>query len=141
MRISILSLALLIVTGAAFAQAPTDESSAVMSAQEAVWLARAISTSEFELSATRNGFVSLDKLMEHRNVLMEERNMQSLKEYVKLTDATSGTAKGWRLSVIAAADGKHFHLALIPDQPCQTALFSNESGLIYTGKAGGCAAK
>lgn len=51
----------------------------------------------------------------------------------------------YTLSIIVSPDGKHYQAALIrsantedPSTHCETAVFSDDTGLIYTGKNIGC---
>ncbi len=59
---------------------------------------------------------------------------------VVVQDDTLGELRGYKLSVLVSGDGKRYHLALVPVSECSVAFFSNESGLIYTGKTLGCPA-
>ncbi len=131
MRLSSLFVCATLVMTCSLAQSADENQSAVLSEQEALTLVRVIITNEITISATQGSFVPLDKLLEHPS-------FKSRRSQITAVDSTSGTTKGYRLSVIAAADGKHFQVALIPEQSCQTALFGSETGIIHKGRALGC---
>jgi hypothetical protein len=130
MKIRIFWLVTITTVSFSFGQAGTPDKPSKMSDQEAVTLMRVINTAEAELFFRTKSYVSLDRLLEHRSLKSHEAEFE-------LSDETSGTVRGYRLSVIASPDGKHYQAALIPTE-CQIAWFSDEVAIIYPGRASGC---
>ncbi len=110
------------------------DASAQLSEPQALQLIRLINTAEREVSNETHTFVPLAQLLRHPS--LEEH-----RKFIALTESHSGRVKDRKLSVLASADGKHYTVALVPESGCEPAVFSNEAGLIYRGKAFGCPAE
>jgi hypothetical protein len=82
----------------------------------------------------RHQYLSLDELVSqpHRND--HEQWLTSL----PLLDGSAGTLKNYRVSVIVSPDRQHYAAQLIGFSSCGLTVFSNESGIIYTGRGLGC---
>lgn len=102
-----------------------------LSSVEAVKLMRLINTAEGEFVLKGQTYVSLDKLL-------QQRSLMSFRPVIAMADGTSGRIKDHYLVVAASEDGRHYQVTLVPGKSCDTAMFSNESGLVYQGKAMGC---
>ncbi|MGH9430863.1 MAG: hypothetical protein ACRD3T_04915 [Terriglobia bacterium] len=98
---------------------------------EAVGLVRTINTAELDPWFKTHAYVSLEELL-------QRRFLRGTGNAFVLSDASSGGWKGYVVSVVASADGKHYLLGLAPGSGCGFSVFSNESGVIYTGRALGC---
>jgi hypothetical protein len=80
-------------------------------------------------------YLSLDELVSqsHRNV-EHEQWLTTL----PLLDSSAGTLKNYRVSVVVSPDRQHYAAQLIGSSSCGLAVFSNESGIIYTVRGMGC---
>jgi hypothetical protein len=105
---------------------------------EAVGAMRTINTFQaVAFQEPRHQYLSLDELVSqpHRNVEHEQWLTT-----VPLLDSSTGTLKNYRVSVVVSPDRQHYAAQLISSSICGLAVFSNESGNIYTAKGGmGCA--
>lgn len=104
-----------------------------LSPNEALELVRLLNTAQAESWLTSSSYQARANLLKHR--LVSRQSMP-----VVVQDDTLGEIRGYKLSVLVSGDGKRYHLALVPVSGCSVAFFSNESGLIYTGKTLGCPA-
>lgn len=120
-----------------------------LSLKNAVELVRRINTAEAELFMSTQVYVSMDKLVGHR--LFANSQPTSNSDAVSnapqatdqlsptLIDSSSGKLKNYKVFVIVSPDGKHYQVAMVEATPrCASAVFSNESGVIYSAKALGC---
>jgi len=82
----------------------------------------------------RHQYLSLDELVSqpHRND--HEQWLTTL----PLLDSSAGTLKNDRVSVIVSPDRQQYAAQLIGPSSCGLAVFSNESGIIYAGRALEC---
>ena len=109
---------------AARAQAPDDERRA------AITVMRAINTAENAVRQTGGKYVELAALLEHRS-------MGSVKPNI----AANGNLifhKGAQLRLALSADASQYQVMVVPVDTCGVAAFSDERGLIYTGKVLDC---
>jgi len=102
-----------------------------LSASEALRIMRTLGTAEAESFLTEQKYMSVEQLVRHRA-------FSTRQPAIVLNDASSGTIKNYRLSVVVSSDDKHFTAALVPIEGCGTALFSDEAALIYQGQVLGC---
>lgn len=113
-----------------------------LSDREAVSLVRTANTAEATFRARANAFANLDKLVEQGFFQRPNPRSASYSPSIlpTLVDATSGTVKDYKFSVVVSEDGNHYSISLMPTQPsgCRLSLFSNEAGVIYRGWALGC---
>lgn len=101
---------------------------------DAVTLVRQLNTAEAELFGSKNGshrYATLAKLLETPTL------KGRVKVAVAVSDETSGTVRNYTVSLITSPEGSHYMLGLAP-KGCEPAFFSNETGIIYPGKAAGC---
>jgi len=109
---------------AAHAQAPDDERRA------AITVMRAINTAENAVRQAGGKYVELAALLEHRSM-----------GGVKPNIAANGNLifhKGAQLRLALSADASQYQVMVVPVDTCGVAVFSNELGLIYTGKVLDC---
>jgi hypothetical protein len=121
----ICAAALLLSGTSAVSQAKT------LTADQALDIVRTLNTAEVDSKLMGGHFLTLAELPSHRRV---KKAAWSIAQ----TDETTGTLEDYRLVVNVAPDGKHYQLSMIPTATCGVALFSNESGVIYTGRGLGC---
>lgn len=117
-----LSLVALTATAAshAAAQSPDDERRA------AITLLRAINTAE--AATMRSGhYVALPELIDHAS-------MARVKPDIAVT-ASAITFHGAQLRLTLSGDAKQYVVTVVNGAPNYTAAFSDERGMIYTGKA------
>jgi hypothetical protein len=101
-----------------------------VSPDDAVALIRLINIVQAEHIATRGtGFGSLEEVLNHRSFIRPEN--------LKVAGNTA-TFKNYTLSLATAEDGKQFKVFLVPQSGCGRAYFSDDSFLIYEGRAFGC---
>lgn len=80
-------------------------------------------------------YQSLDELVSRiRHVNSSEPWMPTL----QIIDSSEGTLKDYKVSVVVSPDRQHYVAQLIKSSDCGLALFSNETGVIYTATALGC---
>jgi hypothetical protein len=108
-----------------------------LTADEAMSLVRRINTAEATVLSNKDGshqYASIFKL------LQSATGQKYLNMPVNQTDETSGTLKGYAVSLLVSPDGHRYSLELIPASPkeCGAAFFSTEAAVIYIGKALGC---
>lgn len=106
-----------------------------LSEPEALGLMRMINT--FQVApfyGPRHQYVSLEELVAQRH----EKAHELLLSAVLLKDSSTGTLKNYTVSIVVSADGQHYVAQLISSSSCASALFSNESGVIYTARGLGC---
>jgi hypothetical protein len=101
-----------------------------LSEKRALNLVRTLNSAEATLKAKVSAYGSLQDLMK-----LERLDQSYGFEWV---DNSSAGVKDYRVSVVAAADGKHYQISMHPSSGCGVSFFSNESGVIYQGNALGC---
>jgi hypothetical protein len=109
---------------AARAQAPDDDRRA------AITVMRAINTAENAVRQTGGKYVELAALLDHRSM-----------GGVKPNIAANGNLifhKGAQLRLALSADASQYQVMVVPVDTCGVAVFSDERGLIYTGKVLDC---
>jgi hypothetical protein len=100
--------------------------------QLAVDLVRKINTTQVEFRLQNNAYVSLDQLLEHRF-------MADSKALLEPADRTSAALADYHLRVVATDDGQRYTVMIASQAVrCGFAVFSDEGGVIYVGKALGC---
>ena len=105
-----------------------------LSSSDALRTMRAIDTAEANGFHSESNYLSLDQLVRQRLVSADKLGLV-------LSDSSSATMKNYKVSVVVSTDGKHFAAALVPNDGCGTALFSDESYLIYEGRVLGCSGR
>jgi len=102
---------------------------------EALGLMRTINTFQVApFQGPRHQYVSLEELVAQRH----EKAHELLLSSVLPKDSSTGTLKNYAVSIVVSADGQHYMAQLISSSSCASALFSNESGIIYTARVLGC---
>ena len=126
-------IALLSLSGItiAFSGSIPQESPNQLAPKEALALVRTINSAEQTIKINESNYCALD-------VLLKKADWFPRQSEIALSDNSSGTLKGYKLSIVASADGKHYQLSLRPASGCGVAYFTSESGLIYEGKGLGC---
>jgi hypothetical protein len=92
---------------------------------------RTINTAEAEIFIKDHQYASLEDLLQHRS-------FQPSANSPVATDHTAGQFKGYKVAVISSADGQHYVAKYAPTSGCSAALFSDESGVIFTATPLGC---
>ena len=108
---------------AALAQAPDERMAGIT-------VMRAINTAENAIKQSGGKFVPLEALLNHQAMGRVRANI-----------AVSGNAithQGAQLRLALSADAMQYHVMAVPAATCGTAVFSDERGLIYTGKVLDC---
>jgi hypothetical protein len=116
-------LATAAVTGAA-------QPSADDQRRAAITLMRAINTAEHAVKSRGGKFVHLAELLEHPAM-----------GRVKPDIAVNGgvlTHQGATIRLALSTDGTQYQVSVVPGETCGWAAFSDERGLIYTGKVLDC---
>jgi len=120
---------------AAVAQSQTSN----LSQTQAVELIRLVNTTETDVFMRTHQYAPIDSVLDHK--FMKGSGIQ-----VDQPGLTSATYKNYSLLVTVSPDYMHYVAELIPAQAsgataseaCATAVFSNEKGIIYAGRALGC---
>ncbi|HKT11180.1 MAG TPA: hypothetical protein VJW77_05075 [Terriglobia bacterium] len=120
---------------AAAAQSRTSD----LSEAQAVELIRLTNTTETDIFMRTHQYAPMDSLLDHK--FMKGFGIQA-----DQPGLTSATYRNYSLLVTLSPDYMHYVAELIPRQDsvataneaCATAVFSNEKGVIYTGRALGC---
>jgi len=105
-----------------------------LSQSEALGIVREVNTAEVEFSLKNQPFAALEDVLSR---------LQGQGADLGAVSAERGSAriKDHLLSVVVSGDGRHYRLELIPLEGarCAPALFSNDTGVIYTARPLGCA--
>ena len=99
--------------------------------RQAVIILRAVNTVEWRLGGPRGGFGSLAQ------VLAAPAFKDQFKEAAAVDSATA-TVAARTLVLLTSEDKKRYHAQVAPRDKCGVVMFTNESGLIYSGRALGC---
>lgn len=111
---------------------------AVMSAQQSadderragITVMRAINTAENAVRQTTGKFVPLADLLDHRF-------MGKVRPDIVVNGGTI-SYQGQQLRLALSPDASQYQVMVVPGATCGTAVFSDERGLIYTGKVLDC---
>lgn len=106
---------------------------AELARQEAVGVMRRVNTAQSRIRGKESG--PYGTLMQ---VLAQDPTLQS---QVSATDDHSGTAPGYKLTLVLTEDRRRYLVSLLPAETCGLALFSNEGGFIYRGSVLDCPAQ
>jgi Tfp pilus assembly protein PilX len=96
----------------------------------AITVLRAINTAENAVKQRGGKYVALAELVEHPA-------MGRVKPNITMAGPTV-THQGATIRLTLNADGTQYQVAVVPAATCGTAAFSDERGLIYTGKVLDC---
>ena len=107
-----------------------------LSKPEALGLMRTINSFQVApFQGPRHQYVSLEELVAQPH----EKAHELLLSSILLKDSSTGTLKNYTVSIVVSTDGQHYVLEMLSSASCGLALFSNESGIIYTATSLGCA--
>jgi hypothetical protein len=135
-QITAFRVSLLLWLGAvtiAAAQAPPTSAAPELQPRDAVQLLRRLNTTQATLA--RAGAARYGDL---EAVLRQDTTLSGA---VTPINGISASVKGYTLTLISAVDGRGYRASLTSATPCALAFFSDEGGLIYTGRALDCPAK
>jgi hypothetical protein len=106
-----------------------------LSDNEALELLRAVNTAEVDVKLmAKQPYAPLEQLLQHRFFVGKE-----LGSNITKVDSNTGTKKGYEISVCVLGEGKRYIAAVVPvERGCRVAFFTDESGVIYQGRALGC---
>ena len=96
----------------------------------AITVMRAINTAENATSGRGGTYVHLTELLEHPA-------MARVKPTITVSDGVA-THQGATIRLALSSDGKQYQVSIVPAKTCGWAAFSDERGLIYTGKVLDC---
>lgn len=128
-RVTALGVSGVLLAMSAFAQgppAPTKDP-----AREAVVLLRMVNTAQAALNGESGSFGALTRVL---NTELFTQRYGAL----TATDPTAVVVNGQKLSLILIDGGKRYVASVTPAEPCGQAAFTDEGGLIYTGRVLGC---
>jgi hypothetical protein len=114
---------------AAGAQAPPAPASDP--AREAVMILRAVNTVQARMSHPAGAFGSLSKVLESPMFKAQFNDASG-------TDSATATIGQRTLVLVASDDQKHYQAMVTPTDKCGLTMFTNETGLIYSGRVLGC---
>ncbi len=134
--IPVLRVSLLLAVGAvmvAAAQAPPAPGAPELQPRDGVQVLRKLNTAQATIARGASGrYGNLDAVL---------RQDTTLSGSVTPINDISASIKGYTLTLISAADGRGYRASLTSATPCALAFFTDEGGLIYTGRALDCPAK
>ena len=121
---------ILLLAASTGAQAPAETTADV--AREAVTLLRALNTVEAEHNAKAGGYAPLEQ------VLGSATFKKMITVTPSATDSVTAAAGRTTLVLVVSEDKKHYQALVTTKDHCGATMFTNERGLIYTGRALGC---
>jgi hypothetical protein len=80
-------------------------------------------------------YQSLDELVSR---IRHVNSSEAWQPTLQIIDSSAGRLKDYKVSVVVSPDRRHYVAQLIRSSDCGLALFSNETGVIYTATALGC---
>jgi hypothetical protein len=99
--------------------------------RQAVIILRAVNTVEGRMGGPRGGYGSLAQ------VLASPFFKEQFKDAAAVDSATA-TVAARSLVLLLSEDRKHYHAQVASREKCAVVMFTNESGLLYAGRALGC---
>jgi len=124
MNRTLLTILLLALTCSAASRAATQSPDEERRA--AITLLRAVNTAEAAINHSGH-YVALPELIEHPSMARVKPNI--------VMSGSAVTYQGAQLRLALSADAKQYVVTVVTGAPNYTAAFSDEGGLIYTGKA------
>ena|SRR5687767_8395508 len=106
------------------------QSSADPERKAGITVMRFLNTAEAAARSQSGKYVDLAELINHRV-------MDGVRGEIT-TDGSSVFYQGRQLRLLLSPDGLHYHAMVVPVESCGTAIFSDERGMIYTGKVLDC---
>src|SRR5690349_5459215 len=95
--------------------------------RDAIRLLRAMNTAEIRIKGSSSKYVPLAELLEHGS-------MGGVKADFSINGSTY-TYKGAQVRLALSADAQQYVITVVSGAPNHTAAFTDERGVIYTGKA------
>ena len=129
MRTPIAGSILLLVTTLAATQAVFGQDTPAYDARNGVTLMRAINTAE-NAQRRSGGYAPLEQLVSHPMMGKVAPNV--------VINGSGATYLGQTVRLLVSNDGQHYQAALVPPSGCGIAFFSDERGLIFSGKVLDC---
>lgn len=123
---TMLGVALVLASAAVAATQP----SADAGRRSAVTVLRAINTAESALKQRTGRYAHLTDLLEHPAMARVRPNLAVNDRVV--------THQGASIRLAVSSDGAQYQVSVVPGETCGWAAFSDERGLIYTGKVLDC---
>ena len=123
----LLIISLLALTGATQAVAPK----LADPLKEGVAMLRVLNTVEAELNHKGGAFVPL-------SAVLEAPMLKSGFPEASLSEPTKALVGGRTVLLVLSEDRKHYQAMVQPTESCGIGVFTNESGLIFSGRALGC---
>lgn len=99
-------------------------------AKSGITVMRAINTAENAVRQDSGKYLPLADILEHRAMSRVRGDI--------IVNGAAISYQGRPVRVTLAADGSQYHAMVVPAETCGTAIFSDERGLIYTGKVLDC---
>lgn len=72
------------------------------------------------------------------SAVLEAPRLRNAFPEVSLAEPTKAVVGGRSLVLVLSDDRKHYQATVLPAESCGVAVFTNESGVIYSGRALGC---
>jgi hypothetical protein len=108
--------------------------------ERALLILRAINSAQAEAVRKEKRYVALPRLSQESAFLLPE--LQGMKQGVALApDGGPIPVGSYTLRVEPSDSGKRYFVTLTTEAPCALSWFTGESGVIYEGRATGCAAQ
>ena len=123
--IRMIAIAILVTAAALSAQPSGDDQR-----RAAIVLMRTINTAEHVVKSQDGRFVHLAELLEHPA-------MGRVKPDIRVSGGLV-THQGATVRLALSSDGTQYQVSVVPGETCGWAAFSDEGGLIYTGKVLDC---
>jgi hypothetical protein len=136
MRSRVLIFVLLAVIAGAFpfVVGSQNQQKEELSDNEALELLRAVNTAQLDLRMARQPYAPLQKILQRRFFVETEVGSD-----ITTVDSNTGTKKGYEISVCVFGEGRRYIASVVPvERGCRVAFFTDESGVIYQGRALGC---
>lgn len=128
-RVTALGFAGVLLAMSAFAQEPPAATNGP--ARAGVVMLRMLNTAQATLNGEGGSYGSLATVL--GTPLFTQRYGA-----LSAVDSTTALVNGQKLALIVIDGGKRYVASVTPLEPCGEAAFTNEGGLIYTGRALGC---
>ena len=121
-----IALVIVVTTGVTVSTQPSSDDER----RAAITLMRAINTAEAAINSRNGQYVHLTELLEHPA-------MGRVKPNIAVSGGVA-THQGATIRLALSSDGKQYQVSVVPADTCGWAAFSDERGLIYTGKVLDC---
>lgn len=124
--ITMLGVASILASAAVAATQPTADDGR----RAAITVLRAINTAENAVKQRTSKYVHLTELLEHQAMGRVKPNLA--------VNGSVVTHQGATIRLAVSTDGAQYQVSVVPGNTCGWAAFSDERGLIYTGKVLDC---